>query len=117
MATPNLANISIAYGNTIVQSVTTASANIIVNSAASGTLIKVRTLSMANRGNATANVSVNFVRSGVVYDLANGISVPSQSTFIAIGKDNEYYLLEGDSIRVSASSNVIDAAAVFETVS
>jgi hypothetical protein len=43
--------------------------------------------------------------------------VPSQSTFIAIGKDNEYYLLEGDSIRVSASSNVIDAAAVFETVS
>lgn len=118
MATPNLANISIAYGNTVVQQVTTVATAIVSNSATSNALVKIRTLSIANKSNATANVTVDLLRSSTAYDLANGISVPTQSTFIAIGKDNEYYLIEGDTLRVKASSNsVIDAVAVFETVS
>ena len=105
MAAPNLVNTSAIYGKTAVQAVGLSATAILTNAAASGKVLKVNTLSIANvDGAAAADITADLFRSGVPYRIAYTISVPADSTLVLVSKDSAIYLEEGDSIRLAASA-------------
>lgn len=107
MANPNIVNVTTIYANTAAMAVTTVAANVISNPAASGKVYKINALTVAN-GNtsATANVSVNYQKSGINYPLAGNVVIPSSATLVVISKESGLYLLEGDSLACVASANL-----------
>ena len=106
MANPNIINVSTITGKTAVLAVTTASTAIVTNSAASGKIIKINTLIIANiDGSVAADVTADLYRSSTAYKLANTISVPADASLVALSKDTAIYLEEGDKITGLASAN------------
>ncbi len=106
MANPNIVNVKSILGKTAVANVSTASSNIVVNSASSNTIVKINTLIATNiNGTNTVDFSASLFRSSVDYQIASTIAVPADASLVVISKDNPIYLEEGDSIRCLASSN------------
>lgn len=118
MAAPNIVNVSTITGKTAVQAVSTTPTDIVVNSAASGTVVKINTLSIANvNGSSAATVTASIYRSTTEYKLAHTISVPAGSTLVVLDKTSSIYLEEGDSIRLTASTNsYLHATASYEII-
>lgn len=119
MANPNIVQTSSIYGKTDVLSAGTAATSITTNSAGSGKIYKINMLSVANTDGATlVDVNVDIFRSGVAYHIAKTISVPADSSLIVIGKENPLYLMEGDSLRVTAgAANKAQAVCSYEEIS
>jgi hypothetical protein len=106
MANPNLANVTSILGNTDVLSVTTTATAITTNSAASGLIYKVNSLTVANiDGTNPADITAYLVRSATNYAITSTITVPADATLVVISKDSAVYLEEGDSITLTASAN------------
>lgn len=119
MANPNLASAGTIYGRTDVLSVTTTATAITSNAAASGKVLKVNVLVVSNiHGTAAVDINVDLFRSSTAYRLASTINVPADSTLVVIGKENPIYLMEGDSLRVTAgSANAAQAVCSYEELS
>ena len=106
MAAPNIVNVSTITGKTAVLFVTTSAQDIVTNAAASGKVLKINSLTVANvNGTAAATITASIFRNSSEYKLAHTIFVPANSTLVIISKDSSIYLEEGDSIRLTASSN------------
>lgn len=106
MAAPNIVNVSAIYGKTAVLNVTTSATNIVANSAASGKVLKVNSLVIANvDGAASADVTASVYRSTTEYCLASTMPVAADSRVVVISKDTLIYLEEGDSLRLTASAD------------
>lgn len=106
MANPNLNAISSVYGKTDVLDVTTTATAITSNAASSGKVLKVNSLVVSNiNGSANVDVNVDLYRGTTAYRLASTVSVPADSSIVVVGKENTLYLMEGDSLRVTAGSN------------
>lgn len=119
MAAPNIVNITSIIGRTNVQSVTTSPTDIIVNSAASNTVVKINSLIAANiNGTNPATITASVFRSGTEFRIANVISVPAAASLVLIDKTTQIYLEEGDSLRLTASANsFIQAVCSYEVIS
>tara|TARA_R100000027_G_scaffold64942_1_gene58936 strand:+ start:97 stop:465 length:369 start_codon:yes stop_codon:yes gene_type:complete len=106
MAAPNVVNVSSIIGKTQGSALTTSNADQLV--CATDKLVKVNSIIVANvDGSSTADVDVSFVDSSsgnLVLHLAKGVTVPSKSTLIVLGKDAPIYLEEGDKIQAKASA-------------
>jgi hypothetical protein len=104
-------------GKTAVMAVTTSATALITNSAASGKVLKVDQLLVTNiNGTTNATVNVDIFRSSVAYDIAYLMTVPAGATLDIIS--NRIYLEEGDSLRLTASSNsYLEAVASYEDIS
>jgi uncharacterized protein YajQ (UPF0234 family) len=106
MAAPNIVNVSTIIGNTAVMNVTTSATDIVTNSAASNKVFKINSLIISNiDGAAAADITASVIRTSASFALASTIAVPADASLIVISKDNSIYLLEGDSIRLTASAN------------
>ena len=106
MAAPNIVNVATITGKTAVLNVTTTATAILTNAAASGKVIKINSLNIANvNGSSPADITVDFYRSSTAYNMLYTVSVPNDATLVAISKDTSLYLEEGDSIRLTASAN------------
>jgi len=119
MANPNIAALTTINGNTQVQSVTTAATAIVTNSAASGKIIKINSLFISNiDGTNAADITVDLFRSSVAYKIVSTVSVAADTSFTAIDKTLSLYLLEGDTLRLTASVNSrLQAVCSFEEIS
>jgi hypothetical protein len=119
MAAPNIVALNTITGKTAVQAVGASATAIITNSAASGKVLKVNALYVANiHGSTTGTITVDLYRSSTAYRLANSISVPINSVYMAIQKDSPIYLEEGDTLRLTAgSASVLEAVASYEELS
>lgn len=117
MAAPNIINSSAIYGKTAVQAVTTSATAIVTNSAASGKVLKVNALYVANvDGTNSADITVDVFRSSVAYRIASTVSVPADASMNIITKS--VYLEEGDSLRLTASANGdLEAVCSYEEIS
>lgn len=105
MANPNIVNVTDIRGKTAVQSVGTSATAIVENTAASGKIFKINSLTVANvDGTNAADITVDVFRSSTSYKIANTIAVPADSTLVVISKDTAIYLEEGDSLRCLASA-------------
>lgn len=106
MAAPNIINITTATGKTDVLAATTTATAVTTNSAASGQVYKVNTVVIANiDGTNDADITIDLFRSSVAYKLVSTITVPADSTLVALSKDTAIYLEEGDSLRATASAD------------
>lgn len=119
MAAPNLANVTTITGKTAVLAVTTSATAIVTNSAASGKVLRINTLIIANvDGTNAADITVDVFRSSVAYRIANTISVPADASLVVISKDKSIYLEEGDSLRCTASANSdLEAVCSYDDIS
>lgn len=105
MAAINIARLLTLNGRLGVANVTTTYTDLLTNASDSNALVKINTLSLCNYSASTANVSVDVYRSNVGYRLASAITVPVNSSLVAITKDSMIYLEEGDALRVWAGAN------------
>lgn len=105
MAAPNLISTTSIIGKTNAEFITAAGSNVLVNAVDSSLLLRVNVLYIANVVNADAFCTVIFNRGGTYYPFHSNIRVPEGTTFVPIGKDTGIYLEEGDSLRISASSD------------
>jgi hypothetical protein len=119
MAAPNIVNVTTILGKTAVQQVTTAATAIVTNAAASGKVLKVNALYVANvDGTNNADITVALYRSSasVAYELAHTVVVPADATLDVISKS--IYLEEGDDLRLTASANSdLEAVCSYEEIS
>lgn len=106
MAAPNIVNVTNIIGNTAVQAVTTSATAIVTNSAASGKVYKLNCIVVSNiDGTNTATLTVDLYRSTTAYNIVTSVPVAVNTSFTPIDKSLSLYLLEGDSIRLTANAN------------
>lgn len=119
MAAPNIVSVTNIVGKTNVLSVNTTPTSIVTNPGSSNSVYKINSLILSNiNGSSATDISVDLNRGGTAYYLAYTISVPADSTLVAISKDAGIYLEEGDSIRVVATSNAfISGICSYEVIS
>ena len=117
MAAPNIVGVTTILGNTQVQQVSTDTTAIVTNSAASGKVFKINALYVSNvDGSNNAELDVDLYRANTAYYIAKTIVVPADATLDVISKS--VYLLEGDSLRLTASANNdLHAVCSFEEIS
>lgn len=106
MAAPNLANVVTIIGKTDYANVTTVASNVTVNSGGSGKALKINTIMISNiDGTNSANVIISVFNSAVEYKLAHNIVVPAAGSLVVVSRDNGFYMVEGDYMRMTASAN------------
>lgn len=117
MAAPNIVTVTNILGKTAVQLITTTATEIVGNSSSSGKVTKVNALYVANvNGASAATLNVDIYRSSTAYRISYGVSVPANSTLDVLSKS--IYLEEGDSLRLTASSNsYLEAVCSYEEIS
>lgn len=105
MANPNLASATNIYGGAYSATLPTSLLSLVSNSSSSGKIYKVHTLMITNvDGAATPYCNVQLWDGVAGVWIAYNINVPADSAIVLIGRDNPFYLQEGDSIRASASA-------------
>jgi len=117
MAAPNIVNVSVIYGRSAVQQVGTSATAIVTNSAASGKVLKVNALYVANvDGTSNADITVDLYRSSTAYRIASTTVVPADASLSIL--DQSIYLEEGDSIRLTANAaGDLEAVCSYEEIS
>lgn len=118
MAAPNIAALETLTGKTAVLAITTTATAIVENAAASGTVVRVAGLYVANIDGVNAcNLNVDLFRGSVAYRSHHLIAVPARTTLVAIAKDASLYLEEGDSLRLTASADSdLEAVCTYEVI-
>ena len=117
MANPNIVEVVNIRGNTSVLAVTTSPTALVSNAGSSNKVVKINALYISNiDGVSSADVTVDLFRGGVAYHLARTIAVPPDATLDLVSK--AIYLIEGDSIRLTASANSdLEAICSYEEIS
>lgn len=106
MANPNIVNVTEIYGNTAVANVTTSATAIVTNSPASGKIYKVNMLVVANIDSTnSANLTVDLYRSSVATNIISNVAVAINTAYTPLDKTLSLYLMEGDSLRLTANAN------------
>lgn len=106
MAAPNIAAVATITGKTAGAALTTGSADIVTNTAASGKVYKINAIYVSNvNGSANATVNVLFYNADntTSYHIAKVVTVPFGASLDLISK--HIYLEEGDKIQALASLN------------
>lgn len=120
MAAPNIVNVSTITAKTkAAQLDTTATTNILENTAGSGKVFKINTILIPNvDGSNSATATVYYHDGTTRFGLINTIEVPADSTLVALDKNSVLYLEEGTRIEAGASaSNDLDILISYEELS
>ena len=110
MANPNIVNVASILGdNSSVSLTTTAATSIVSNAAASGKVLKINTLIVANvDGTNAADITVNKYSAaalgGTAFPIASTVSVPADASLIVVDKTTAIYLKENESIGATAGT-------------
>lgn len=117
MANPNIVNVTSIYGKTAVQAVGTSATAIVTNSAASGKVLKINALYIANvDGTSNADITADIYRSSTPYRIASTVVVPADASISII--DKPIYLEEGDTLRLTANATGdLEAVCSYEEIS
>jgi hypothetical protein len=106
MSAPNIVAVTNIIGNTGVLAVTNSATAIVTNSGASGKVYKINCLIVSNiDASNSATVTVDLYRSATAYTIINAVTVAINTSFTPIDKTLSLYLLEGDTLRLTANAN------------
>lgn len=123
MAAPNLINATTINGKTVGVSLTTTSATLILdNAASSGKCLKINTLNVSNYTAAAVTVTVSWYNAaaigGTAFQIAGGVSVPAYATLNVIDKTSQYYLEENTSIgAIAGTGTALKITCSYEDIS
>lgn len=117
MAAPNIIAATTIRGKTAVQIPSTTLTDIITNAAASGKVLKVNLLMIANaNGSSNGSITACVYRSSTAYYIAFEMTVPAGATLDLLSQP--LYLEEGDSLQLKISGSVaLHANASYEDIS
>ena len=118
MANPNLLAITTVTGNTVLSNVTTVSSNVLINNAGSNSIYKINEISLSNYASSTNFSNVLHCRGPDKFYKIGNVTIPASSTLNLVGKDNSFYMLEGDYLQANAFANLsLHMSVVFEVIS
>ena len=124
MANPNIVNVTDIRGKTVVTSLTTTNATLVVeNTAASNKVFKINSLIVSNvDGSAAADITVSLYSEdnigGTATQIVSTVSVPADASLVVISKDTSIYLEEDKSIGATASAaNDLKVVCSYEEIS
>lgn len=110
MANPNIVNVTAIYGKSAVVDLTTTNATLVVeNTAASGKVLKINSLVVANvDGTNAADITISLYSEdnigGTATQIVSTVSVPADASLVVIDKNTSIYLEEDKSIGATAGS-------------
>lgn len=118
MAIPDLTSPTKVEAKNSKLAVTTSSQDIVANAAASGKTYRVVSLYVSNvDGTNAGSVTVDVYDGTTATRICNTVAVPADSTLTVITREDVVYLMEGDSLRITASAdNTLEAIASFEEI-
>jgi|TARA_Y100000385_G_scaffold125179_1_gene130159 hypothetical protein len=124
MAAPNIVNVSTIIGKSATVALSSTSATTLVsNAASSGKVFKINMIQVANvDGVNAADVTVDMHSAasggGTAYSLVATVSVPADSSLVALDKGTSVYLEEDRSITATASAaNDLEVIVSYEEIS
>lgn len=125
MAEPNVRSASTVRLRTTCVSLATATGTtatmVIQNPGDSSAVYKISAATLANKTSGAANATMQLytaTSSTVAFSVVQTVSVPGNSTLLAVGRDSSVYLPEGHTIRGFASSTAaIDCIVSYEEIS
>ena len=124
MTAPNIVNVSAITGKTdLIALSTTAQTTLVSNPAASGKVIKINMIQVANVDGVNAcDVTVDLhsaaAGGGTAYSLVSTVSVPADASLVAVDKNTALYLEEDRSITVTAgTANDLEVIVSYEEIS
>lgn len=119
MSAPNIVGVSTITAKTNGLAVTTSATAIVSNASSSNKVVKVNTLIVGNITASAATITVDVYKNqSTVFRIADGISVPADSTIIILDKASSIYLEENDSLRCTAGGNsALEAIVSYEEIS
>ena len=124
MTAPNIVNVSAITGKTdLIALSTTAQTTLVSNPAASGKVIKINMIQVANvDGTNACDVTIDVHNAaaggGTAYSLVATASVPADASLIALDKSTAIYLEEDKSITATASAaNDLEVIVSYEEIS
>ena len=124
MAAPNIVNVSTITGKSATVALSSTSATTLVsNAASSGKVFKINMIQVANvDGVNAADVTVDMHSAasggGTAYSLVATVSVPADSSLVALDKGTSVYLEEDRSITATASAaNDLEVIVSYEEIS
>ena len=106
MAAPNIVSVATITGKPDVLDATPTATAVTTNSAASGQVYKINSVLISNiDGTNNADITLDLFRSSNAYNIVSTVTVPADSTLVALSKETTIYLEEGDALRATASAN------------
>lgn len=122
MAAPNMFTANVLTGKLAVANLTTTSnTSVVSNAADSNTVIRLNSLNLTNYTNGSVNGTVSWYdlpeAAGNAFHIVRNVTVPAYSTLTVIDKDSVYYVEEGRSIGVVATTaNTLTVTASYEVI-
>jgi hypothetical protein len=118
MANPNIVAVTTILGTTTFLTPANTTANVLLsNAASSGLVFKINNIVCANVTASAANVTVSIdnaaAGAGTDFPIVSTVSVPGNSSLIAVDKTTSFYLMENQSIVVTSGTS----AAITYTIS
>ena len=119
MAIPDLCNPTKVEAKNGKQAVSTSATAIVSNSASSNKTYRIVSLYVSNvDGSSAADVTVDVYDGTTARHICKTVSVPADATLSVIAKDEPVYLMEGDSLRLTAgTSGDLEAVVSYEEIS
>jgi hypothetical protein len=123
MANPNIASATNLIGNNAYVTLSTTSATQLINNpASSGKIFKINVINAANTNTTAVNLTLTLYSAaslgGTGYPLATTLGIPASAGMLLVDKSNSIYLLENQSIGVTAgTANFISVVAVWDEIS
>jgi hypothetical protein len=117
MSNPNIVNVTDIKGKTAVANVTTLPSILVNNDAGSNKVFKINSLIISNvDGQFSGSIDVDLYRQGSPYFIVKTVTIPNDASLDVLNKS--IYLEEGDSLRTTASSNLLlQAVCSYEEIS
>jgi hypothetical protein len=122
MANPNIVNVTTIFGVTTFLTPANTTGNVLLSNAASSNLVfKINNIVCANVTGTAANVTVAIdnaaAGAGTDFPIVSTVSVPANSSLIAVDKTTGFYLMENQSIVVtSGTSGAITYTISYESI-
>ena len=124
MTAPNIVNVSTITGKTDQIALSSTSATVLLsNAAASGKVVKVNMILVANvDGTNACDVTVDLhsaaAGGGTAFSIVSTASVPADSSLVALDKSTAIYLEENMSLTVTAgTANDLEVIVSYEEIS
>lgn len=122
MANPNIVNVTSILGTTTYLTPANTTANVLLSNAAGSNLVfKINNIVAANVTASAANTTVSIdnaaAGAGTDFPIVAAVSVPGNSSLIAVDKTTSFYLMENQSIVVtSGTSSAITYTISYESI-
>ena len=122
MANPNIVNVTSILGTTTYLTPANTTGNVLLSNASGSNLVfKVNNIVAANVTASAANTTVSIdnaaAGAGTDFPIVSTVSVPGNSSLIAVDKTTSFYLMENQSIVVtSGTSSAITYTISYESI-